>query len=239
MNRNKLLAGLAIAAVLIAGLVAWQVERRPAATNIAATNTDAATPTADAGDAEIGPLADASAQPMNLYEDDHVLGSPDAPITMIEYASLTCPHCAAFHNEVLPQIKENYIDKGLVRLVFRDFPLDRIALHGSQIADCANEDSYFRIIGVMFNTQAQWAASADPTVGLEQIGRTGGVAQDAIDACVADEAMIEKILTRAQEAQTLYGINSTPSFVINGQVVKGSDTYEEFDRILSDLLPKS
>lgn len=237
MRRKRILAGLAAVFVLVLGLTAWQLggprnEPAPAAP------TDDATADADAT-GEIGLLADAGDQPMPLFEDDHVLGNPDAPIVMIEYASLTCPHCAKFHNEILPEIKKNYIDEGLVRLVFRDFPLDRVALHAAQIADCAPEDSYFRVLGVMFSSQEQWAASADPAAALEQIGRTGGVAPEALAACVADDAMVEKILGRAQDGQTLYGINSTPSFVINGQVVKGSQAYEEFDEILRDMLPKS
>jgi protein-disulfide isomerase len=239
VRRNKILAGLAAATILVLALAVWQF----------GDITDGAAPTApadvapadaDESDAgETGLLADASNQPMPLFEDDHILGSADAPITMIEYASLTCPHCAKFHNEILPEIKKNYIDAGLVRLVFRDFPLDRVALHAAQIADCAPEDSYFRIVGVMFSSQEQWAASADPAAALEQIGRTGGVAPDALAACVADDAMVEKILGRAQEAQSLYGINSTPSFVVNGQVVKGTQSYEEFDELLRDMLPKS
>ena len=115
----------------------------------------------------------------------------------------------------------------------------QVALRGSLIADCAPDENYFRIIGVIFNSQEQWATTADPVAALDQIGRMGGLSPEAIDACTNDDATIQKILGRAQEAQSVYGINSTPSFVINGQVVKGTLPYEEYDQILKDMLPKS
>jgi protein-disulfide isomerase len=235
VQRNTILAGVAAVTVLALGVAAWQFGpwgADTAAPTETATVSDEATPA-------IGTLADASGQPMTVYEDDHILGSPDAPITMIEYASLTCPHCADFHNNVLPEIKKNYIDEGLVRLVYRDFPLDKVALRGSLIADCAPDENYFRILGVIFNSQEQWATTADPVAALDQIGRMGGLSAEAIETCTNDDALIQKILGRAQEAQNLYGINSTPSFVINGQVVKGTLSYEEYDQILKDMLPKS
>lgn len=235
MQRNTILAGIAAVTVLVLGVAAWQFG--PWRADTAAPTETAAV--ADEAAPEIGTLADASGQPMPVYEDDHVLGSADAPITMIEYASLTCPHCADFHNNVLPEIKKNYIDEGLVRLIFRDFPLDKVALRGSLIAECVPEDNFFRVIGVIFNSQEQWATTADPVAALDQIGRMGGLSAEAIEACTNDNATIQKILGRAQEAQTLYGINSTPSFVINGQVVKGTLPYEEYDQILKDMLPKS
>ena len=234
MHRKTILAGIAAITVLILGVVAWQVGPWQ-------NDTTAPTETADTANAdpEIGPLADESGNPMTIYEDDHILGSPDAPITMIEYASLTCPHCAQFHNTVLPEIKKNYVDEGLVRLVYRDFPLDKVALHGSLIANCGPSENYFRILGVMFSSQQQWVTSPDPVAALDQIGRMGGVAPEAISACTNDDALIQKILTRAQEGQNVYGVNSTPSFVINGQVVKGALPYEDYDQILQEMLPKS
>ena len=240
MQRTTILAGVAAVTVLVLGVAAWQFgpwraeTAAPTGTAVAENAT-----VADEPAPAIGTLADASGQPMPVYEDDHILGNPDAPITMIEYASLTCPHCADFHNNVLPEIKKNYIDEGLVRLIYRDFPLDKVALRGSLIAACGPDENYFRIVGVIFNSQEQWATTADPVAALDQIGRMGGLSAEAIDACTNDDALIQKILARAQEAQNLYGINSTPSFVINGQVVKGTLPYEEYDAILKEMLPKS
>jgi protein-disulfide isomerase len=235
VRRIKILAGLGVLSVLVLGLVAWQFRGEW----LDNPSPDVSVTADETADGEMGLLADAGGQPMTLYEDDQILGNPDAPITIIEYASLTCPHCAYFHSEILPEIKENYIDQGLARLVFRDFPLDRVALHGAQIAHCAPNDAYFRVIDVMFRTQEQWVASTDPVVALDQIGRTGGITPDALAACIEDEALVKKILERAQTAQDLYGLNSTPSFVINGQIVKGAKPYEEFDQILREMLPKS
>lgn len=240
MQRTTILAGVAAVTVLVLGVAAWQFGPWRAETAAPTETTVAENATVgDEAAPAIGTLADASGQPMPVYEDDHILGNPDAPITMIEYASLTCPHCADFHNNVLPEIKKNYIDEGLVRLIYRDFPLDKVALRGSLIAACGPDENYFRIIGVIFNSQEQWATTADPVAALDQIGRMGGLSAEAIDACTNDDALIQKILARAQEAQNLYGINSTPSFVINGQVVKGTLPYEEYDAILKEMLPKS
>ncbi|MEX0808352.1 MAG: DsbA family protein [Dongiaceae bacterium] len=248
MRRIKILAGLAAASILVLGIAAWQL-RGPAndVTNdpandrataeTAAPATEAAAPSGD----EAAPilLADAGGEPMDLYEDDHVLGNPDAPITIIEFASLTCPHCAAFHNDILPQIKTNYIDEGLAKLVYRNFPLDQLALYAAMMVECAPADKYFNLLGVLFRTQEQWGTSAEPVRALEQIGRTAGLSADQITACTNDEAAVQRLLTRAQEGQDKYEVQSTPSFIINGQIVKGSLPYEEFDEILRNMVPKS
>lgn len=182
--------------------------------------------------------ASAAPQPA-AYPDDQVLGSDTAPITMIEYASLTCPHCAHFHKDILPQIKANYIDKGLVRLVYRDFPLDGAALRAAVLAHCVPRDRYFAMIEVLFRSQDDWAHAADPLKPLSQIARTAGMDQQTIDACMADEAAKNKIVERAQEASKIFNIESTPSFIINGQKRSGAEPYEEFDKTLKALLPKS
>ena len=252
MRRIKILAGLAAASILVLGLLAWQFGDAwfDAAPPLAASDTpsaaadDAAALTAaDTAAAEetppIGPLADESGQPMDLYDDDHVLGNPDAPITIIEFASLTCPHCATFHTDILPEIKTNYIDEGLAKLVYRNFPLDQLALYAAMMVECAPPENYFNLLGVLFRTQGQWGSSAEPVAALEQIGRTAGLSADEIAACTNDEAAVERLLTRAQEGQNKYQVQSTPSFVINGQIVKGALPYEEFDAILRNMVPKS
>ncbi|MEX2297456.1 MAG: DsbA family protein [Dongiaceae bacterium] len=243
MRRIKILAGLAAASILVLGIAAWQL-RGPANDELTAsaeTVAPVAEAVAPAGDdtAPTGLLADASGEPMDLYEDDHVLGNPDAPITIIEFASLTCPHCAAFHNDILPQIKTNYIDEGLAKLVYRNFPLDQLALYAGMMVECAPADQYFNLLGVLFRTQEQWGTSAEPVKALEQIGRTAGLSADQITACTNDEAAVERLLTRAQEGQDKYEVQSTPSFIINGQIVTGALPYEEFDEILRNMVPKS
>ncbi|MEX2200587.1 MAG: DsbA family protein [Dongiaceae bacterium] len=244
MRRIRILAGLAVASMLALGLFAWAIDGEwvenaafPDSTETPASLADSSL--LDNDERAIGTLADASGQPMDLYEDDHVLGNPDAPITIIEFASLTCPHCATFHTEILPEIKTNYIDEGLAKLVYRNFPLDQLALYAAMMVECAPPEKYFNLLDVLFRTQGQWGASAEPVAALEQIGRTAGLSPEAIAACTNDEAAVERLLTRAQEGQNKYEVQSTPSFVINGQIVKGALPYEEFDAILRNMVPKS
>src|SRR5438477_4608159 len=126
--------------------------------------------------------------------DDRILGKPDAPVTIIEYASLTCPHCAAFEKEVLPQLKSEWIDTGKVKLVFRDFPLDASALKAAIVARCAPPERFYGFIGVLFAQQASWAAGADPIPGITRIAKLGGMSEDQVRACLKDDALQNKIL---------------------------------------------
>lgn len=246
LQRRAVLAGIGLAVLIAAaaGVYAWSVSREPPPPAAAETTTQTAETTAEpapAPSATAGPSAAQTAQTepggAALYPDDKILGSADAPITMIEYASLTCPHCAHFHEETLPQIKANYIDKGLVRLVYRDFPLDGAALKAALLAHCVADERYFAMLDVLFRSQNEWGASADPVKALSQIGRTAGLAQERIDACLSDQAETDKIILRAQEAQTKYQVQSTPSFIINGEKTAGSLPYEQFDTILKGKLP--
>jgi protein-disulfide isomerase len=177
-----------------------------------------------AGDAQT--LQVAEAEP--LYPDDRILGDPNAPITMIEYASLTCPHCAHFDVETLPKIKADWIDTGKVKLVYRDFPLDKYAANAALLARCMPKDRYFSFIDVLFHSQDNWAHSRDPMAGLRQLARTAGMQADAIDACLANDQLLDTMAQRVKDAQERYDINSTPSFVINGEVISGARDYEEF-----------
>ncbi|WP_425450416.1 DsbA family protein [Virgifigura deserti] len=174
-----------------------------------------------------------------VQPDDRVLGEADAPVTIIEYASLTCPHCASFHSETLPKLKSEYIDKGQVRLVFRDFPLDQRALRASMLARCMPENRYFSMLDVLFRTQRDWATAEDPMAALSQIARLGGMSQEEFDRCMANEAMVENILTGLQAAQSEFDIRSTPSFIVDGTTHAGALSFEQFDEILKDLLPDS
>ncbi|MEZ5824722.1 MAG: DsbA family protein [Geminicoccaceae bacterium] len=167
---------------------------------------------------------------------ERVLGDENAPVTMIEYSSLTCPHCAAFHTDTLPAIKEQYIDTGKVKLVMRDFPLDQIALAGSVIAHCAGEESYFSFIEAMFSSQAQWARSDDPIASLLQLAQLGGLPQDEARACLDDQAMGDAVLQVRLDGQNQYEIRSTPSFVINGELYSGNRPVEEFAEIFDGLI---
>ncbi len=163
---------------------------------------------------------------------EQALGDPSAPVTIIEYASLTCPHCAVFHEETLPALEERYIDTGKARLVMRDFPLDQSALLAAALAHCAGPDRYFTFIDALFANQAQWARAADPKAALLQLAQLGGLPRDEAEACLADETLLDAILQERLDAQNEYGINSTPSFVIDGEKLEGSHDLEDFARVI-------
>lgn len=167
---------------------------------------------------------------------DRVLGNADAKVTIIEYASLTCPHCANFHKDTLPQVEKDWIETGKARLIYRDFPTSPTgpSFAASMIARCAPEASYFTFLGAFFRSQATWATSADPVGALTQIAQLGGMSRGDVDACLKNADLLDGIRERALDGQTEYKIDSTPSFVINGKVVGGEMRYEDFAKLLEE-----
>jgi protein-disulfide isomerase len=165
---------------------------------------------------------------------DHVLGDPKAPITVIEYASLTCSHCAHFHTQVLPEIKKKWIDTGKVKLVYRDFPLDQVAAKAAQIAECAGNDRYFGVIDLVFRSQPQWAAASDPVTELAKPLRIAGLGENEIKACLANDAMSNAVINDYKGGETM-GVNSTPTLFINGQLYRGARSVEELDGVFAKL----
>ena len=172
-----------------------------------------------------------------LYDDDKVMGDPNAPVTMIEYASLTCPHCADFHNNILPEIKKAYIDTGKVKLVYRDFPLNQAALRGAQLTRCVPAQNNFGMVELLFRNQDSWAFVADPVAELTKLAATAGIDATKFEACINDQAMTDAIVTRAQEGQEKYGVASTPTFFINGRKISGAQPFEDFDKVIKESLP--
>ena len=165
---------------------------------------------------------------------DHVLGDPKAPITLIEYASFTCPHCAHFHTQILPEIKKKWIDTGKVKLIYRDFPLDQVAAKAAQIAECAGNDKYFGVIDLIFRNQPQWATQSDPIAELSKPLRIAGLGENEIKACLANEAKANEVVADYRGGETL-GVNSTPSIFINGEMYKGARSVEDLDGVFSKL----
>lgn len=162
---------------------------------------------------------------------ERVLGKPDAPVTMIEYASATCPHCAAFHTETLPTIKKDYIDTGKVRFVLREFPLDDLALAGAMIARCAPEEKYFPIMDVLFEQQRTWTRG-NPREELFKIAQLAGFSRDSFDQCLKNEELAKGILSIRGKADEKYGVSSTPTFFINGEELQGNQPLEEFRKAI-------
>jgi protein-disulfide isomerase len=188
------------------------------------------------------PVAAADKTPV-VTPQDHILGEAAAPVTIIEYASLTCPHCAAFEKDTLPSVKKNWIDSGKAKLVFRDFPLDRYALTGSLIAQCAPPDRYFAFIESFFDGQDSWVRAGDPVIALKGIARIGGMNEAAVDKCLADEKQQKTIIGTEMQAKNDYGVDSTPTFFIIGangaNKVVGEESYDDFSKALTAALPKS
>jgi protein-disulfide isomerase len=168
--------------------------------------------------------------------DQLVMGAADAPVTMIEFSSLTCPHCATFHTDSLPAIKANYIDTGKVKLVYRDFPLNKAALLGSALAHCAGPDRFFGFLEALFKTQSSWAHSDDPVSALTRIGRLGGLKTADIEGCLNDKELFDSILSSRIEGAKEFDIASTPTFIINGEKHAGALSFEQFAAIFERLL---
>ena len=165
---------------------------------------------------------------------DEVMGRPDAPITIVEYSSMTCPHCAKFHAETLPLLKKNWIDTGKAKLVMRDFVWDPLAQAAAMIAHCSG-DRYFVFADTFFHSQANWLHAAQPLDALKGIARLGGMGGEEVDKCLQNRALLGDIIARKEEAEKLYGIDSTPSFVINGKLMSGDKDYDSFAKVLAEL----
>ena len=169
---------------------------------------------------------------------DRVLGDADAPVTVISYESFTCPHCAAFHTDTFDGFKERFIDSGQVKMIYRDFPLDGSALRASMLARCVAPQQFYGMVTVLFRSQGKWSRDHDLNGALGQIGRLAGVNDEAFDACMANEELLDALVLSRQEASD-DGVRSTPTFEINGKLYPGNRTVEEFARIIDPLLPSN
>lgn len=166
---------------------------------------------------------------------DRVLGKPDAPITVIEYGSLTCPHCAEFDKTTLPEVKKNWIETGKAKLVFRVFPLNKLDVHAAMLATCVPPERYFAFIDTVYQSQANWMEASDPEQALGSIARLAGVGEDKVKSCLADKALEDAVVAQAFTAQKSYGVESTPTFFINGAKMNpnGAQPYDVFDKQLT------
>jgi protein-disulfide isomerase len=183
-------------------------------------------------------LADAQSV-LQITKDDRILGNPEAPITIVEYASLTCPHCAHFANDVLPEIKKEWIDTGKAKLVLRDFPLDEPALRAAMIARCAPPDRYYAFADTFFAAQEKWVRSTDYREALARLAKLGGMGKEEFDTCLKNTEIENKIVEGRLKATQELDVNSTPTFFVNGSKLAGAPTMEEFEKLLSSLAAKS
>jgi protein-disulfide isomerase len=197
---------------------------------------------ATAGGFAIDPAAAQDVSTDVLYKPgplgDKILGAEKAPVTIVEYASVTCPHCAAFHRDTYPTLKSKYIDTGKVRLIFREFPTQpaQIALAGFMLARCAG-DKYFPMLDAIFEQQQNWAQ--DPYNGFLRIARQAGLSEERFETCLKDQKLAESIQEVAVRGNKEFKVESTPTFFINGKKYAGSLSVAELDKILEPLLKAS
>ncbi|HWK46114.1 MAG TPA: DsbA family protein [Stellaceae bacterium] len=212
---------LIIAAVIVvAGGIGYTAMTRGAPPVLAAAGTASTTKTS--GGTKI-PILDG----------DIVLGDRSAPVTIVEYASLTCPHCADFTKNTLPDVKKNWIDTGKAKLVFRDYPLDAVAVKAAVIAHCGGPERFFGFVEVFFASQTSWAQASDPVAALTRLAKLGGLSDTQVNACLADEKATNAVIASRLAAEKQYDVSSTPTFFINGQRLVGDQPYSEFDSALA------
>jgi protein-disulfide isomerase len=215
-----MIAGVAVVVLACAGAVGWMYFSQPKPVSPGGTildvSTDLMTP---------GPLG------------DNALGMDNAPVTIVEYASMTCPHCANFHETTYQELKKRYIDTGKVRFIFREFPLDTVAATASMLARCADKDKFFPMVEVLFNQQNKWAVGppASPLPPLLAIAKQAGFTEESFNACIKDQKVLDGIKWSYDRASQL-GVQSTPSFFINGKLYPGGMSIEQLEKLMAPYL---
>ena len=195
----------------------------------AQTSTSAASAPSAAGTVDMDKLLEEGSLP------DQVLGEADAPVTIVEYASMTCGHCANFHRNTLPEIKKNYIDTGKARLIMREFPFDPRAEAGFMLARCA-DDKYFAMVDVLFQQSGNWVPVDDARGALLQISRLAGFSQESFEACLTNQQLLDDVRAVRQRGATDFGVDATPTFFINGNKYSGALTVAEMSAIIDSML---
>lgn len=217
-RRGPLLAGLAVL-LIAAGAIGYFVWTRPG-DEIETAATGPAGSTAEVMQHE-GALP------------EKVLGAPDAPVTIIEYSSLTCPHCANFHNALLPKLKQQYVDTGKAKYVLREFPLDNLAAAAAMLTRCMSDDRYFAFVDVLYAKQQDWAFSeGDARLRLSEIAKQTGMSEERFNQCLSDQKMLDGIMAVRERANDKFSVNSTPTFFVNGKLLRGPQTVEDFEKLM-------
>lgn len=195
--------------------------------------------TANAAPAAVAPESSGSVDPAKLLEagplPEMALGEEGAPVTIVEYASMTCPHCAHFHETTFPELKEKYIDAGKVRFIFREFPFDPRAEAGFMLARCS-DDKYFAMIDVLFEKQDSWAPVENARDPMLQIAKLAGFTQESFEACLTDQKLLDEIRAVRKRGAEEFGVEATPTFFINGQKYSGAMSIEEMSAVIDGML---
>src|SRR5215213_7038778 len=166
---------------------------------------------------------------------DVVMGDANAPVTIIEYASMTCSHCAAFHNTTYPELKKRYIDTGKVRFILREFPLDPLAASAFMLARCAGDGKYYPVIDAFFHSQSQWAVQK-PLEPMLAVAKQAGFTKESFESCLTNQKMLDGIEWTRNRATEKFGVNSTPTFFINSKIVRGAMSIDELSKQIDPLI---
>ena len=221
MDRRQLLIGLVVLAVIALGVIAYMVFATPGTET---ADLSSSTPT----------------YTVTITSADRTQGNPKAPVTMVEYAAPSCPHCAHFDMTMFPDLKKNYIDTGKVFYVFRVFPLSQVDIAAESMARCLPADNYFQFIDLLFRNQDKWDPDGyqipDVHGALVNMGRLAGMSAEQVDSCIGNQAEQKRATDVGQYAQTTYGINGTPTFLVNGQIAPPFETFADVKKYLDQVL---
>jgi protein-disulfide isomerase len=222
LNTRQLLIIAGAAVIVVAAAVFFFVGRQEHVVldQPAASSTPVASKTTPAEMLVAGPLGEMA------------LGDPKAPNIVIEYASMTCPHCGRFHADVYPEFKKKYVDTGKAYFIFREFPLDPLATSASMLARCATPDRYFPIVDLLFDQQNNWAFIQNPVPALQAVVKQAGITQDSFQACLTNQSILDGVNAVKKRAGDQFGVNSTPTFFFNGEKHAGEISLAEIDKIL-------
>lgn len=168
--------------------------------------------------------------------EDKWIGPDDAKVTIVEYASATCPHCATFHNTVFGEIKEKYVDTGKIRFTHREFPFDNLALAAFMLARCAPNDGYYPMLSVLYQRQRAWARSDNPKQALFDIAKLSGMDQETFETCLRDQTLVDGINAVRNAGAQDFGVDATPTFFINGTRYSGGMSVEQMSEVIDGLL---
>jgi len=225
MSKSLITGGAIVAVCAFLGYTAFSFATKSDAPEVSnASSSSSGVKVADAS-GEFVPIADSDpTQPYagtltesGGFTGDVIEGNADAKVTVIEYASLTCPHCASFHKSIYNPMKPDYIDSGKIRFIYRDFPLDNFALAASVIARCGGEKRFVGMVDLLLDKQDQWRGADNVLDELKRLARLGGLGSEQIDACMSDQELGQSIVDRARQGQDVFEVRSTPTVLINGK----------------------
>lgn len=244
MSKSLITGGAIVAVCAVLGYTAFSFATKSDAPETKSSASSAGVQVADASGGAI-PLADTDPTEPYVGEltgsggftGDVIEGNPDSKVTVIEYGSLTCPHCARFHKAIYNPMKPDYIDNGKIRFIYRDFPLDNAALAASVIARCGGENRFVGMIDLLFDKQDQWRGAENMLDELKRLARLGGIGSEQIDACMSDKELGQSILDRARQGQDVFEVSSTPTVLINGKKFRATNLAAmraELDAVLAE-----